>query len=149
MGEALLFVHIVSVAVWIGAGVTQLAVNPAMDRIGGATAAAWMRQTVRLGRVLFSPAAVLVLISGIWMVARERAYEFEQAFVVIGFIAVALGAFLGIRIYGPAEEEIAQLHESGESVKASEKQRWLLTISAAEIAFLLFTVWAMVNRFGL
>lgn len=149
MGDALLFVHIVAVSVWIGAGVTQLVVNPAMDRIGGVAAAAWMRQTARLGRVLFSPAAVLVLITGIWMVTRERVYEFEQAFVVIGFIAVALGAFLGIRIYGPAEEEIAQLHESGQAAKANERQLRLLTISAAEVAFLLFTVWAMVSRLGL
>ena len=91
MGELLLFIHVTAVAVWIGAGVTQLIVSPAMGRIGGASAAAWMRQTVRLGRVLFSPAAVLVLISGVWMVARERVYEYEQAFVVIGFVAVALG----------------------------------------------------------
>ncbi|MDJ0497106.1 MAG: hypothetical protein QNJ89_04700 [Acidimicrobiia bacterium] len=149
MGELLLFIHVTAVAVWIGAGVTQLIVSPAMGRIGGASAAAWMRQTVRLGRVLFSPAAVLVLISGVWMVARERVYEYEQAFVVIGFVAVALGAFLGIRVYGPGGEEVAGLHESGEADRAAEKQQRLLTIGAAEIAFLLFTVWAMINRIGL
>ena len=69
--------------------------------------------------------------------------------MVIGFIAVALGAFLGIRVYGPAEEEIASLHESGEAAAATQKQRRLLTIAAAEVGFLLFTVWAMVNRLGL
>lgn len=149
MGEFLLFIHVTAVAVWIGAGVTQLIVSPAMGRLGGTTAAAWMRQTVRLGRVLFSPAAVLVLISGVWMVARERVYEYEQAFVVIGFVAIALGAFLGIRIYGPGGEELAGLHESGETDRAAQRQQRLLTIGAAEIAFLLFTVWAMINRIGL
>ena len=83
------------------------------------------------------------------MVARERVYEYEQAFVVIGFIAVALGAFLGIRIYGPAGEELAGLHEAGETERAAQKQQRLLTIGAAEVAFLLFTVWAMVSRLGL
>ncbi len=149
MGEVLLFVHVTAVAVWIGAGVTQLIVSPAMGRFGGATAANWMRQTVRLGRVLFSPAAVLVLISGVWMVARESVYEYEQTFVVIGFVAVALGAFLGIRIYGPGGEEVAGLHEAGETDRAVQKHQRLLTIGAAEVAFLLFTVWAMINRIGL
>ena len=149
MGEVLLFIHVTAVAVWIGAGVTQLVVGPAMGRLGGAGAATWMRQTVRLGRVLFSPAAVLVLISGIWMVARESVYEYEQAFVVIGFVAVVLGAFLGMRVYGPRGKEIAALHETGEAELAAQKQQRLLTIAAAEIAFLLFTVWAMINRLGL
>lgn len=148
MGNLLLFIHIAAVATWVGAGVVQLIVNPAMHRAGGATAAAWMRQTVRLGRVLFSPAAVIVLITGIWMVIRESIYDFEQAFVVIGFIAVVLGAFLGIRVYGPGGTQVAELHEAGDSAAAGQKLSRLLTIAAAEIGFLLFTIWAMVGRLG-
>jgi uncharacterized membrane protein len=148
MGEALLFVHIVAVATWIGAGITQLVVGPSMQRKGGPAAAAWMRQTVRLGKVLFSPAAIVVLISGVWMVLREPVYEFEQVFVVIGIVAVLLGAFLGMRVYGPGGEELADLHEAGETADVRVKHRRLLTIGAAEIVFLLFTVWAMVTRLG-
>ncbi|MDJ0952154.1 MAG: DUF2269 family protein [Acidimicrobiia bacterium] len=148
MGKILLFVHIAAVATWVGAGVTQLVVNPAMHRAGGATAATWMRQTVRLGRVLFSPAAVIVLITGVWMVIRESIYDFEQAFVVIGVIAVVLGAFLGIRVYGPGGTEVAELHEAGDAAQAGQKLSRLLTIGAAEMGFLLFTIWAMVDRLG-
>ena len=135
-------------AAWIGAGITQLIVNPAMQRMGGSSAAVWMRQTVRLGKILFSPAAIVVLITGVWMVLRESVYEFEQAFVVIGIVAVVLGAVLGVRVYGPGGEEIADLHESGETSQVGIKQRRLLIIGAAEIIFLLFTVWAMVTRLG-
>jgi hypothetical protein len=149
VGDLLLFVHIAAVAAWIGAGITQLIVTPALQQTGGITAAAWMRQTVRLGRILLSPAAILVLISGVWMVVREDVYEFEQAFVVIGFIAVATGAFLGMRVYGPMGRDIADLHESGESAQAGEKHRRIATLGLAEIALLLFTVWAMVSRWGL
>ena len=149
MGEILLFIHIAAVAIWVGAGVTQLIVNPAMHRAGGAAAAVWMRETVRLGRILFSPAAVVVLVTGVWMVIRESIYEFEQAFVVIGFIAVALGAFLGMRVYGPGNGEVADLHEAGEATRAGERLSRLMLISAAEIGFLLFTIWAMVGRLGL
>lgn len=148
MGKLLLFIHIAAVATWLGAAVTQLIVSPAMHRAGGATASNWMRQTVRLGRVLMTPAAVLILLTGIWMVIRESFYDFEQAFVAIGFVAVILGAFLGMRVYGPGGTEVAALHESGEAGRAGEKLQRLLTIGAAEVGFLLFTTWAMVARLG-
>ncbi len=149
MRELLLFVHIAAAAVWIGAGVTQLVVSPVIARTGGTAAAVWMRQTVRLGRVLFSPASVLVLISGVWLVLRETAFEFEQAFVVIGILAVVLGAFLGMRVYGPTGEVIAQLHDDGKTAEANAKLSRMFTIASAEVAFLLFTLWAMVNKLGL
>lgn len=149
VGKLLLFIHIAAVATWFGAGVTQLVVNPAMHRAGGATAAAWMRQTVRLGRVLFTPASVLVLITGVWMVLRDSIYDFEQAFVVIGFVAVIAGAFLGMRVYGPGSTQIAELHEAGEAAQAGQKLSRQLSIASAEVGFLLFTIWAMVERLGI
>ena len=108
-----------------------------------------MHQTFRLGKILFSPAAILVLVTGVWMVLIEDAYEFEQAFVVIGFIAVAVGAFLGTRVYGPTGSDIADLHESGDSTRADERHRRIATLGLGEIALLLFTVWVMVSRLGL
>ena len=89
-----------------------------------------------------------MLLSGVWMVLRESVYEFEQAFVVIGVVAVILGAFLGMRVYGPGGEELAGLYDTGETAEIGTKHRRLLTIATAEIVFLLFSVWAMVTRLG-
>ncbi len=55
MGELLLFLHIVAVGAWLGASVTQFVVTPAMQKTGGAPAAAWMRQTVRMGTAISTP----------------------------------------------------------------------------------------------
>ena len=149
MGDALLFIHIAAVAIWVGAGVTQVVVSPAMQTVGGAAAVEWMRQVVRLGKILFSPAAVVVLVTGVAMVIDDAFYEFEQAFVVIGFIAVIAGAVLGMRVYGPRGTEIAALHEAGKPDEAARKLSGMLGIATAEIAFLLFTIWAMVTRLGI
>jgi uncharacterized membrane protein len=148
VGDALLFIHIAAVAIWVGAGVTQLVVSPAMHQIGGPAAAEWMRQVVRLGRVVFTPAAIIVLVTGVAMVLDSVLYEFEQAFVVIGFLAVALGAFLGMRVYGPGGTEVAELHDSGRAADATPKLTRMLTVGTAEVGFLLFTIWAMVTRLG-
>ncbi|MDJ0663058.1 MAG: DUF2269 family protein [Acidimicrobiia bacterium] len=148
MGAVLLFIHITAVALWVGAGAVQLIVNPAMHRAGGPAASEWMRQTVRLGRVFFGPVSAIVLITGVWMVLRNSIYEFEQTFVVIGILAVVLGAVLGIRVYGPGNTEVAELHDAGEVAKAGQKLNRTLTFAAAEVGFLVFTIYAMVKRIG-
>ncbi len=58
MRDFILFLHILAAGTWLGANIAQLVVNPVMGRIGGAPAAAWMRQTVRMGLVLYAPTAL-------------------------------------------------------------------------------------------
>lgn len=149
MGEFLLFVHIVAAGSWLGASVTQFVVTPSLQKVGGAPAAAWMRQTVRMGTAIYTPAAVVLLITGFWMVIRESIYEFEQAFVAIGIVMVILGAVFGARVFGPGGRKVADLHEAGEIAKAGEAHQRLAMFGAIDSALLLFTIWAMVTRLGL
>lgn len=149
METLLLSIHIMAVAVWLGAGVTQLVVNPAMQNIGGAPAAAWMRQTVRLGLRVITPAAVLILITGVWLVLRETVFEFEQTFVTLGFFTVIVGGVLGARVFGPRGRELAALHEAGEKAQAGERHKKLAFFALVEIALIVITIFAMVDRTGL
>lgn len=149
MGDFLLFLHIVAAGSWLGASVTQLVVTPALQRTGGAVAAAWMRQTVRIGTAVNTPAAVVLLITGFWMVIRESVYDFEQAFVAIGIVVVIIGGFFGMRIFGPGGREAAALHDAGDSVKAGQLHQRLAMYGAIDAGLLLFAIWAMVTRLGL
>lgn len=149
MGELLLFLHIVAVGAWLGANVTQFVVTPAMQKVGGNSAAAWMRQTVRLGTAVYTPSAVVILITGFWMVLRDSLYEFEQTFVVIGILMVILGSVFGMRIFGPGRREAAALHEAGETKAADKTHQRLGMFGAIDTVLLLFTIWAMVARLGL
>ena len=149
VGEFLLFLHIVAAGSWLGASVTQLLVTPALQQTGGAVAAAWMRQTVRIGTAVYTPAAVILLITGFWMVIRESVYEFEQAFVAIGIAVVIIGAFFGMRIFGPGGREAAALHEAGDTAKAGQVHQRLTMYSAIDAGLVLFAIWAMVTRLGL
>ncbi len=149
MRTLLLLIHISAAATWLGASVTQNVVTPAMQKTGGAPAAAWMRQTTRLSVVLYMPASIILLITGIWLVVRDSVYEFEQAFVAIGFLTVIVGAVLGMRIFGPGGEKAASLHEAGDTVAADALHKRLATFGIFDTALLLFTIWAMVERLGL
>jgi len=146
--DLLLFVHILAAAAWLGGNFTQLVVNPALERTGGTAAAAWMRQTVRMGVVLYTPAAVVALITGFWMVLREPAFEFEQFFVAFGIFTVIIGGVLGARVFGPMGRKAAELHESGDAQGAAAVQRKLTTWGYVDTALLVFTAFAMVSRLG-
>lgn len=149
MGEFLLFIHILAAGSWLGASVTQMIVTPALHKVGGAPAAAWMRQTVRLGTAIFTPAAAILLITGVWMVLRESVYEFEQAFVAVGIAMVIIGAVFGMRIFGPGGRELADLHEAGETAKAGTAHQRLAMFGSIDTVLVVFTIWAMVTRLGL
>lgn len=149
MRTLLLLIHITAAATWLGASVTQNVVTPAMQKTGGAPAAAWMRQTTRLSLLVYMPASIIVLISGIWLVLRDSVYEFEQAFVSIGFLTVIVGAVLGMRVFGPGGRKAAEFHESGNTTAANALHKRLATFGLLDSALLIFTIWAMVNRLGL
>lgn len=148
METFLLTVHIIAVAAWLGTSVSQFVVTPAMQKIGGAPAAAWMRQTVRLARTVASPAAVLILITGVWMVLREAVFEFEQTFVTLGFLTVIVGMALGMRVFAPRGREIAALHDAGEDTRAGEARKKLTVFALAQTALVVVTIWAMVEKIG-
>lgn len=148
MREVLLLIHIVAVGAWIGANVTQLIVNPAIQKAGGAAAATWMRQTSRMGRALYTPAAIVALITGFWMVINSDFYEFEHLFVGIGVLMVVFGAVLGMRVSGPGGRQSAELHENGDTVGAAAVDSRLRMWTMVDSALLLFTVYVMVERLG-
>ena len=90
MREILLIIHILGAGTWLGANVTQAVVTPKLRAQGGIAAAAWMKSIAMMGRVLYTPAAIIILVTGFWMVLDSDVYDFEQAFVVIGIVAVVI-----------------------------------------------------------
>jgi hypothetical protein len=149
LGALLLFIHIVAAGTWLGASMTRMVVTPAMQKTGGAPAAAWMRQTVRMGVLLYTPAAAVLLVTGSWMVIRENVFDFEQTFVVIGFVVVVVGALLGARVFGPGGRATADLHDAGETAAAGVAHKRLAVYGAVDTLLVLFTIWAMVKRLGI
>ena len=149
MRTFLLVVHILAAGAWIGANITQVVVTPRASKLGGSTAAAWMRSTVTMGRVLYTPAAVLSLATGVALVLRtDSAYDFENAFVVIGVAMVVIGAFLGIRVFGPQGEAAADAFDAGDVTAARSIVGRIFALGLLDSLLLVVTVTAMVGKWG-
>ncbi|MBT8197211.1 MAG: hypothetical protein KJO84_01790 [Acidimicrobiia bacterium] len=149
MRTTLLIIHILAAGTWIGANVTQFAIDRRMSADGGPTAAAWHRSLVHLGKSVYPAAAVLLLITGIWLVIDSPVYDWEHAFVAIGFLAIAIGAGVGIAVLGPLSERAIAIHETGQNMAELPKvtsriQLW----GGFDTLILVVTVAAMVGKWG-
>ena len=148
MREVLLVVHILAAGSWLGANVAQAVATPQLRDLGGAVAAGWMRQISRMGRILYTPAAVVLLLTGFWLVLDSDVYDFENLFVAIGIGAVVVGAVLGMRVFGPRADEAAAAFEAGDNPRGVAVVQRTMPFSALDTGILILTIIAMVNRWG-
>lgn len=144
----MLILHILGAMVWIGAAVKAIAGDALMASESGAARAAMARVNAELGKRLYSPAAVLVLITGIVLVTDSDGYGFGSVFVSVGFLAVIAGAGIGMGIFGPRYARAAELHDAGDTAGAEAVERSFRPIQLLEVLLLAVTVVAMVMKWG-
>jgi uncharacterized membrane protein len=146
--QFVLWIHILAAASWFGGGVaTQIgsqvfASEPATSRAG------WYRLVLRLGQILYTPAAVVVLLTGVLLVTTNEAYGFGSTFVSIGFLAVIVGAGLGMAVYGPRSRDASAALEAGDTGGATAAIGRIRQAGLLELALLAITVAAMVWKWG-
>jgi uncharacterized membrane protein len=114
MYELLLVVHVLAGIAWVGGGLTnQLALQQA-HRSGGAIGAddqvvalAWME------RFIYIPAPIVVLASGVTMVAVQDAWSFSQTWVYLALALIVLAGVLGGAVGGRLDKRMEQLRGDG------------------------------------
>lgn len=149
MRTALLFIHILAAGTWFGTNVVQMATNPRIRTYPNEIAAWWLRRTVAFGTRIYSPAAVILLITGIFLVLdNSSAYEFSDPFVSLGFVMVIVGAALGILVFGPRGEKAAGAIEAGDDTEVQRQTTTLMQFGILDTVLLLVTIWAMVSKWG-
>ena len=149
MVEVLLFVHILGVAAWFGANLVRTFARGPMSRADDATAAAWHRATVSMGRVIHTPAAIVVFITGFGLVGMSGgAYGMAAPFVVVGIIVVVVGAVLAMSVLGPYGERIATAYEQGDRTLAETVARRSSLVGWVDTVLMAFATLVMVYRWG-
>lgn len=148
MTELLLFLHILGAAAWFGTNVAQVALTASFRRETSPATAAYLRGTVALGTRLYTPASVLVLLTGIGLVLASDTYGFGAVFVIIGFLMVVAGTVLGTTVFGPQGRRAAALRDAGEEAGAVAVERRLAGFGMLDTLLLAFTIATMVWKLG-
>lgn len=146
--DIMLVVHIAGAGTWLGANVVQAVVPPLAARQGEAVVAGWYRLTSGLSSHLYMPAGITILVTGIFLVLESDAYGFDSLFVGIGMGMVAVGAVLGIVVFGPGGQRTAEALESGDTAQARSAQARIAGFGVLDTVLLLFTFTVMVLRWG-
>jgi len=146
----LLFAHVLAAMVWVGGLVMLVAVGTRTRRSGDPEAVARFVRSLRvLGPAVLAPAALLLLVFGIWMVADSSAWDFGQTWVQVGvtllIVSVLVGAAYLSRTGIAAERALA----AGDHLEAARHLgRWAWGI-AAILVLLVAATWDMVVKPGL
>jgi hypothetical protein len=144
--DFLLVIHIAAAGTWIGANVVQ-GVAPSMAaRQGVEAAAGWFRVAGQMSKKLYMPVAILLLLTGSWLVLLDDSVSFGSLFVTIGFGMIVLGALLGIFVFEPGSEKAAQAIESGDPSKIKAAVGRLARFGTVDTLLVLFTITVMVLR---
>lgn len=145
--QVLLWIHIIGAAIWFGGGVATQFGDRFIEREANVVRAGWYRLVLAYGQRLYTPAAILILLTGIFLVTGNAQFEFSSAFVSIGFVTVIVGGILGGTVFGPQARIAAQAFEGGATNVAQAAVSRIRVASMGETALVAFTIAAMVWKF--
>ena len=151
MYELLIVIHILAGIAWVGGGLTeQLSVQQARAS-GGAAAAD--RQIVSLAwmeKFIYIPAPIIVLITGLTMVAVNDAWGFSQPWVYIALSLLVLAGILGGAVGGRLGKRIEELRGEGlvDSPEYLQTLSKVLNSSWLELVLMIGLIFLMVYKPG-
>lgn len=149
--EFLLFCHLTFVAVWVGTDVA-IQVFALRARAAGPQRQADLLTDVEwIGTRLLVPSAFLVAGFGIWMVLKEPAWEFSQAWISVGLGVFVLSFFAGALFLGPESGRLGKLisERGADDPEVQRRMSRIFLVSRIELVLLVLVILDMVAKPGL
>lgn len=148
MRDLLLVLHIVGVATWLGANMVQFLSTKRLVAQGSQVAAAWTGMTLLWGRILYMPAAILVLITGTWLVIDSEWAEFSHTFVSVGFTVIIVSAILGMVVIAKTARRAISAFGAGDDAAGNAEINKLIPWAALDTVLIVIAIFAMVGTWG-
>lgn len=141
----LLTLHLVGVAAWLGANLTQLSIVARFERATHEIASEWHKASGWLASVYYFAAGALIFVTGVLLVL-DGPWKFSHGFVGIGMAVVVAGAISGIVFFGPSAKKSIEAHNAGDGTAARKQLSRFRAVAFADTAMLIFAVYAMVEK---
>ncbi len=149
MRQTLLVLHIIGVAAWLGGNLVLAFVGPRIGSAEPTTRVWWAETQGAMARVLYNIAGILVLVTGVGLVLDSDFFEFSNMFVSIGFLAVIIGAVLGMAVFGPGSRALAAAIRDGDAEAERAVSARLTAFGVLDTIVVVVTIVAMVAKWGL
>ena len=148
--ELLKTIHVFFAVIWVGgAATTQILATRLSRAKEPVRLAAFAKDIEFVGTRVFTPASVLVLAAGIWMVAISG-WNFTDLWIILGLIGIAFSATVGATFLGPESGRIGRLIEAKgpEDAEVTARLSRIFVVSRVELVILLLIVINMVVKPG-
>lgn len=148
--NTLKFLHVLAAITWVGGAIYAQALATKVMREGDAAHLARLAGDLGdLGKRLNLPAAVSVLVFGVWLVAIS-AWNFTDAWILIGLGGIAATIVTGAFFLGPEAERLGKLAPERDPAdpEIQRRIRRIFAISRIDLVVLVLVVADMVFKPG-
>jgi uncharacterized membrane protein len=149
LDDWLIAIHILCAVIWVGgAFLTQLYGLRAVSPQGEISLGPFSREAEFIGQRTFLPASLILLGTGIWLVAREI---FQLEFWnIYGLVVIAFSIVTGAGFLGPESGRIGKLvaAKGDDDPEVTRRIQRLLMVSRVELALLVSVVLVMALKPG-
>lgn len=149
LDQVLLYVHLLAAIAWMGAGITLVLLARRAVQTGEEMA--MIGQMEWLGGRVGGPSVILLLVTGVWMVARIGAWQFGQLWVILGLGGLVVLFLMGVAVHRPHYKQIRRaIEQYGEGSPEVQRQvRWSFRAGQVEVVVMAIVVLLMVFKPGL
>jgi uncharacterized membrane protein len=144
--------HVLPAVIWVGGGVTLSVIAIRARRSADPLV---LRDFAGLlsyvGMRVFTPAVVIVLVSGVWLVAQSSEWSFTQLWVLLALGALVVAFLIGAIFLSRSAltlERVATGTQDSLPAADAALRRWLVGYGVV-LVVLLFALWDMVFQPGL
>jgi uncharacterized membrane protein len=148
--DTLKFLHVFAAIIWVGSGIyAQALATKVLGQGDPARMAALAKDVGDLGKRLITPAAIAVLVFGVWLVAVSE-WNFSDTWIVFGLVGIALTIVTGAGFLGPEAERLGKLiDEQGPTApEIGQRIRRIVSVSRIDLVVLTLVVADMVFKPG-
>lgn len=108
--DTLTFLHVLAAIVWVGSNVyAQVLATKVQGEQDPARLAIVARDIGQLGQRLITPAAISVLVFGVWLVAADPYLNFTDTWIEVGLLGYLLTLITGAGFLGPESARLGKL----------------------------------------
>jgi uncharacterized membrane protein len=148
--DTLKFVHVLAAITWVGSAIyAQVLATKVMGEGDPARLAATAKDIGDLGKRLITPAAITVLVFGIWLVAVGP-WNFTDTWVLLGLGGIAITIATGAGFLGPESERLGRLEAERDpsDPEIQRRIRRIFAVSRVDLIVLVLVVADMVFKPG-
>ena len=148
--NVLKFFHILAAVLWVGGAVLiQVLAQLALKSKLPGRAAEFSHEVELIGKRMFTPLSVLVLLLGIALV-QEGDWGFGHAWIILGLLGIAATIATGAGYLGPQMGRLAELIRTDGPDAASVQARiaTILNVARIDSVVLILIIFVMVTKVG-